>query len=96
MADRRDDLVISGGDPVYQAEVEAALDAHPVVEAGGVAGRADPTWGAVPVAGIVLRPGRRTRATRRLGIVQGATGHLQGPRSNSFASRRCPGPAPAS
>jgi pimeloyl-ACP methyl ester carboxylesterase len=57
VADRRDDLVISGGENVYPAEVEAALASHPAIEDAGVAGRADPTWGAVPVAGIVLRPG---------------------------------------
>ena len=33
------------------------LASHPAIEEVGVAGRADPTWGAVPVAGIVLRPG---------------------------------------
>ena len=57
VADRRDDLVISGGENVYPAEVEAALASHPAIEDAGVAGRADPAWGAVPVAGIVLRPG---------------------------------------
>ena len=57
VADRRDDLVVSGGENVYPAEVEAVLASHPAVEEAGVAGRADPTWGAVPVAGIVVRPG---------------------------------------
>jgi pimeloyl-ACP methyl ester carboxylesterase len=33
------------------------LASHPAIEDVGVAGRADPAWGAVPVAGIVLRPG---------------------------------------
>ncbi len=57
VADRREDLVISGGENVYPAEVEAALASHPAIGDVGVAGRTDPTWGAVPVAGIVLRPG---------------------------------------
>ena len=57
VADRRDDLVISGGENVYPAEIEAVLASHPAIGDAGVAGRADPTWGAVPVAGIVLRPG---------------------------------------
>lgn len=56
VADRRDDLVVSGGENVYPAEVEAVLAAHPAIAEVGVAGRPDPAWGAVPVAGIVLRP----------------------------------------
>ncbi len=55
VADRRDDLVISGGENVSPAEVEAVLAAHPAVADVGVAGRPHPTWGSVPVAGIVLR-----------------------------------------
>jgi len=57
VADRRDDLVVSGGENVYPAEVEAVLASHPAIDEAGVAGRPDPVWGAVPVAGIVLRPG---------------------------------------
>jgi len=57
ICDRRDDLLISGGENVYPAEVEAVLTSHPAIADAGVAGRADPTWGAVPVAGIVLRRG---------------------------------------
>jgi O-succinylbenzoic acid--CoA ligase len=57
VADRRADLVISGGENVSPAEVEAVLEAHPAVAEAGVAGRPDAAWGAVPVAGVVLRPG---------------------------------------
>ena len=57
IADRRDDLVVSGGENVYPAEVEAVLAAHPAVAGAVVAGRPDPAWGAVPVAGVVLRLG---------------------------------------
>lgn len=57
VADRRDDLIVSGGEKVYPGEVEAVLAGHPAIAEAGVAGRPDPAWGAVPVAGIVLRPG---------------------------------------
>ncbi len=53
--DRRADLIISGGENVYPAEVEAALLAHPAVEETGVVGAPDERWGQVPVAFVKLR-----------------------------------------
>ncbi|HZS86409.1 MAG TPA: o-succinylbenzoate--CoA ligase [Chloroflexota bacterium] len=55
--DRRGDLIISGGENVYPAEVEAVLLSHPAVADAGVAAQADERWGQVPVAYVVLSPG---------------------------------------
>jgi O-succinylbenzoic acid--CoA ligase len=55
--DRRDDLIVSGGENVYPAEVEAALLEHLSVADAGVAGMADPDLGARVVAWIVAAPG---------------------------------------
>ncbi len=54
---RREDLILSGGENVYPAEIEAALLDHPAVIAAAVAGIPDERWGQVPVAAIVLKEG---------------------------------------
>ncbi len=52
---RRSDLVISGGENVYPAEIEAALERHPAVAEAGVHGIADAEWGQVVAAVLVAR-----------------------------------------
>lgn len=53
VVDRRSDLIISGGENVYPAEIEAILVSHPFVKDAGVAGMPDDRWGQVPVAFVV-------------------------------------------
>ena len=55
--DRRDDLLISGGENVYPSEIEAVLTGHPEIDDAIVVSEAHQRWGAVPVAVIVLKPG---------------------------------------
>lgn len=47
---RRDDVIISGGENLDPAAIEAALLSHPGVDAAVVIGRPDPRWGQRPVA----------------------------------------------
>lgn len=58
--DRRSDLIISGGENVYPAEVEAVLLSHPDVEDAGVTGISHKRWGQVPVAFVKTRKGMVT------------------------------------
>jgi O-succinylbenzoic acid--CoA ligase len=51
---RLDDLVISGGENIWPAQVEKALLAHPAVAEVAVAGLPDPEWGARLVAYVVV------------------------------------------
>jgi O-succinylbenzoic acid--CoA ligase len=55
--DRRDDLVVTGGENVYPAEVEAVLLEHPAVADAGVTGVPDDDLGARVVAWVVGCPG---------------------------------------
>ncbi len=43
--DRRDDLIVTGGENVYPAEVEVVLAAHPAIDEVAVIGIPDPEWG---------------------------------------------------
>ncbi|MED4652173.1 o-succinylbenzoate--CoA ligase [Bacillus pseudomycoides] len=51
--DRRSDLIISGGENIYPAQIEEVLLANPKVAEAGVVGKADEQWGQVPAAFIV-------------------------------------------
>jgi fatty-acyl-CoA synthase len=59
LVDRKKDLVISGGENVYSAEVEDVLFAHAAVAEAAIIGVPDPKWGEAVFAVVVLRPGTR-------------------------------------
>ena len=51
--DRTKDLIVSGGENVYTAEVERVLLLHPLVDEAAVVGAPDPYWGEIVVGAIV-------------------------------------------
>jgi len=55
--DRKQNLIISGGENIYPAEVERVLLEHPDVVECGVIGRPDPRWDEVPIAYVIRRSG---------------------------------------
>jgi acyl-CoA synthetase (AMP-forming)/AMP-acid ligase II len=55
LTDRVKDLIISGGENVYPAEVEAVLRTHPGVADAAVFGLPDERWGEVVAAAVVAR-----------------------------------------
>jgi long-chain acyl-CoA synthetase len=54
--DRIKDMIISGGENVYPAEVESALYAHPSISEAAVIGVPDPKWGEAVRAVVTLKP----------------------------------------
>src|SRR5690349_8982157 len=50
VVDRKKDMIISGGENIYCAEVENVLAAHPAIVEVAVIGRAHEKWGEVPIA----------------------------------------------
>ena len=69
--DRRSDLIISGGENVYPAEIESVLLGCDGIEDAGVVGIPDSTWGQIPCAFIV----RKERLTKKE-ILHYCTDHL--------------------
>ena len=64
--DRRSDLIVSGGENVYPAELESVLIAHPDIVEAGVVGEPDPIYGERPLAYVVAAAGRRLEPDRVL------------------------------
>ncbi|RMI31494.1 fatty-acid--CoA ligase FadD5 [Nocardia stercoris] len=54
VVDRKKDMIISGGENIYCAEVENVLFDHPAIREAAVIGRPDEKWGEIPVAVVAL------------------------------------------
>lgn len=72
-ADRKKDMIRSGGENVASAEIERVLAAHPGVAEVAVVGVPDPKWDEVPKAFVILRPGVAVTAEE---LVEHCRGHL--------------------
>ena len=56
--DRVKDMIVSGGENIYPAEVEGALYGHPAIADVAVIGVPDERWGEAVKAVIILKPGQ--------------------------------------
>ncbi|RAI59373.1 class I adenylate-forming enzyme family protein [Roseicella frigidaeris] len=77
--DRLKQVIISGGENIYPAEVERVLRGAPGVREGAVCGRPDPRWGEVPVAVVV--PGPEFDAAAVLRHFEGQLARFKHPRA---------------
>ncbi|WP_116367307.1 class I adenylate-forming enzyme family protein [Parahaliea mediterranea] len=58
IVDRKKDMILSGGQNIYPADIESVMVTHPAVSEVAVIGIADATWGETPIALVVLRAGQ--------------------------------------
>ena len=93
VVDRIKDMIISGGENIYPAEVENVIDSLPGVSHCAVIGIPDPKWGEVGVAMVQLRPGQALDEEAVLGPCREQLAGYKVPRRVHFVERLPLGPA---
>ncbi|MGW2915661.1 acyl-CoA synthetase [Streptomyces asoensis] len=81
IVDRIKDMIISGGENIYPAEIEDLLLAHPDIVECAVIGVSDDKWGEVPRAVVVLRDGASTDPDEVLASLAGRLAKYKIPKS---------------
>ncbi len=84
IADRKKDMIISGGENIASSEVERVLYEHSAVQEASVVGCPDARWGEVPMAFVVLRPGARAAAEELQEFCRARLARFKVPRAVRF------------
>jgi acyl-CoA synthetase (AMP-forming)/AMP-acid ligase II len=82
--DRIKDLIVSGGENIYPAEVENVLMQHPAIADGAVIGIPDDQWGEQVKAIVVLKPGQAASADDIIAFMRERIAHFKCPRTVDF------------
>ena len=83
--DRAKDMIISGGENIYPAEVEAVLADHPAVAEVAVVGRPDPVWGEAVHAVIIPVAGSGASGEEIISWSRERLAHFKCPKTVEFA-----------
>lgn len=84
LVQRRNDIIISGGENVYPAEVEAVLRQHPAVANACVVGLPDPEWGQQVAALVECHPQAQVTAAALLAFCRSRLAGYKQPRVLDF------------
>jgi acyl-CoA synthetase (AMP-forming)/AMP-acid ligase II len=82
--DRIKDMIISGGENIYPAEVESAICDHPDVAEAAVIGVPDEQWGEAVKAIVVMKPGKRATPSDIIGFIRERIAGFKTPKSVEF------------
>jgi acyl-CoA synthetase (AMP-forming)/AMP-acid ligase II len=82
--DRVKDMIVTGGENVYPAEVENALFGHPAIADAAVIGVPDETWGEAVKAIVVLKPGAARDADDIIAWARARIANFKAPKSVDF------------
>lgn len=83
--DRVKDMIVSGGENIYPAEVENAIFGHPAVADVAVIGVPDERWGEAVKAVIVLKPGQKEDSAEILKYARERIAGYKVPKSIDYA-----------
>ena len=84
---RRKEMIISGGENIYPAEIENVLLECPDIAEASVVGRADERWGEVVVAVVALKEGRSLSAQQVLQLLDGRIARFKHPKEVVFVGQ---------
>jgi acyl-CoA synthetase (AMP-forming)/AMP-acid ligase II len=84
IADRKKDVIITGGENVSSIEVEDCLFQHPAVAEVAVIGVPDEKWGERPKAFVVLKPGTQAVEQELIDYVRSIIAHYKAPKAVDF------------
>lgn len=84
LCDRIKDMIITGAENVYPAEVESAIYGHPAVADVAVIGVPDPKWGEAVKAVVVLHPGLEAEAADIIAFARDKIAGFKCPKSVDF------------
>jgi len=82
--DRKKDMIISGGENIYPAELEKILALSPLLLEAGVVGRDDERWGEVPVAVVVRAPNEMVSVDDVFALFDGSLARYKHPKDVVF------------
>jgi acyl-CoA synthetase (AMP-forming)/AMP-acid ligase II len=88
--DRIKDMIISGAENVYPAEVENAIHGHPSIAEVAVIGVPDETWGEAVKAIVVLKPDATPDAEGIIAFTRDRIAHYKAPKSIDFRDTPLP------
>ncbi|MCZ2148055.1 MAG: long-chain-fatty-acid--CoA ligase [Bryobacterales bacterium] len=90
IVDRKKEIIISGGENISSIEVEKAIGAHPAVYECAVVAAPDETWGEVPAAAVVLKPGMGLTAGELTEFLSATLGRFKLPKIIEFYEDHLP------
>jgi fatty-acyl-CoA synthase len=84
VVDRKKDLIISGGENISSIEVEGLLYKHPAVLEAAIVAAPDESWGEVPYAIVVLKPGESATESELTDFCREHLAHYKCPKRVDF------------